>query len=190
MKMTGQKKVMVAKISNRNQTTLPSEIRHKMGITGKRSLFVWQSPFLSEETVILSIEPPVKKTYKAIKISDKGQIVIPSHYRDSLGITLGDNIVFSIVSNMIELPEVILFQKMKDHENVLFTWDHMINVIEIVSLISKNISVRDSSILVLGLTVDDREKTFIERIRAIEGILGVKLMISRKDKKLLLTPVK
>lgn len=92
-----------ATVGIRNQVTLPKEIRDKAGISEKIIAYIMPD---NGKLIISVNEPESKNGHSRIKISAKGQFVIPKHLRNSYKIKKGINLAFRYRNNQIDVMPV------------------------------------------------------------------------------------
>ncbi|MFW9994863.1 MAG: AbrB/MazE/SpoVT family DNA-binding domain-containing protein [Candidatus Odinarchaeota archaeon] len=173
----------VATVGLRNQVTLPKEIRKNVRIVPKQTAFI--SSLDKDDCLVISLEPPDNGVFNRIKISEKGQLVIPKNLRDSKHIKEGTNLVFTVKND-----REITMKKLKERcvEPVSgWRWQFLVDILTVLEPVSDltRMETGDRS-LVLVLKEEDKNSLLINVVNELEHITGSRLMVERKGKKIYL----
>ncbi|MFW9991578.1 MAG: AbrB/MazE/SpoVT family DNA-binding domain-containing protein [Candidatus Odinarchaeota archaeon] len=184
--------VTVEKVSTvgiRNQVTLPKPVREELNI-GEKSLAYIQAAVKEGKYLIITLQPPEAGVYNKIKISEKGQLVIPKNLRESTGIYEGTNLVFSVIGG-----NEIRIQKLKERKTDQFSkrWSFLVEVLDTLSQITDldNLDVEGNSLFVtISKKKGSTDNLVTELVTKLESMIGTRLIIEKKDDtKLKLTPL-
>ncbi|MHA2331375.1 MAG: hypothetical protein ACXAEU_05050 [Candidatus Hodarchaeales archaeon] len=104
--------VNVSTVGPRNEITLPRIIIKRANLSNKRPIYLF--PVDENDTLGISPRPPVKRPYRKIWLSRKGQFIIPGFLRKSRGITTGTNLMF--LYNGSEILVTILSSRVAEKE--------------------------------------------------------------------------
>ena len=181
----------VSTVGIRNQVTLPKLIREQAKIGNKVQAYIRANE--AEKCLIITIEPPTG-TYNKIKISEKGQLVIPKNLRESKGITEGTNLVFTVTREKeIWLQKLIEKRPVGKRKVENWRWTFLVEVIESFEAISglKDLDI-DGASLLLEIKNGSKysENDLLETVKKMEKLLGTRLVVEKLGKdKLKLTPL-
>ncbi|MHA1167008.1 MAG: hypothetical protein ACTSP4_10460 [Candidatus Hodarchaeales archaeon] len=182
-------KEKVSTVGIRNQVTLPKIIREKMRITQKTTAYIRSTE--KGNFLLITLEPPTGTTFNKIKISEKGQLVIPKNLRESKKITEGTNLIFSM-SGTSEIKIQKLLKKRKEQEKN-WRWNFLVEIIGAMENISglKDIEIKDMSIILDSKKGSKAlDKSILETLKKIENLLGTRIMVEKiKEGKIKLTPL-
>ncbi|MFW9996149.1 MAG: AbrB/MazE/SpoVT family DNA-binding domain-containing protein [Candidatus Odinarchaeota archaeon] len=185
--MTVSEKVSTMGI--RHQVTLPKAIREGVNISEKTRAYIQASE--KEDQLVISLQPPAEGVYSKIKISGKGQLVIPKSFRDSKGIQEGTNLVFSLLSGE-KIKVQKLLEKRKEREPE-WRWSFLVEIIGALEGLAgpEQLEIQDNSlVLKIKEGVQSKEKEIIETVTKIENVTSVRLMVERlQDNKIKFTPI-
>ncbi|MFW9994843.1 MAG: AbrB/MazE/SpoVT family DNA-binding domain-containing protein [Candidatus Odinarchaeota archaeon] len=95
----------VSTVGIRNQVTLPKGVRDKLKIVTRTPAFIRAGGI--DNRLIISLNPPEGSIFNRIKISEKGQLVIPKNFRESTGIKENTNLVFSVEGEEIAIQKLV-----------------------------------------------------------------------------------
>jgi AbrB family looped-hinge helix DNA binding protein len=184
--------VAVEKVSTvgiRNQVTLPKPVRLKVNISEKSSAYI-QAAAKNGEYLVITLQPPESGVYNKIKISEKGQLVIPKNLRESTGINEGTNLVFSVIEG-----KKIRVQKLKERKTGQLPkrWNFLVEVLDALNQITdlQNLDIDGKSLVVtIAKKKGSVDKLITELLTRLENLIGTRLIIEKiDDKKLKLTPL-
>ena len=188
-KLTAPKE-KVSTVGIRNQVTLPKQVRERVKTGTKRLAYIQARE--KEDSLFITLEPPTAGTYNKIKISEKGQLVIPKNLRESKDIREGTNLVFSVKGEREIMVQKLIDQR-KEHE-ISWRWSFLVEIIKTVEQVTamKNVSIEGNS-LVLS-TKKELEKSkegMLGIVSKMETLLGSRLMVEKlKENKIRLTVLK
>ncbi|MFW9991206.1 MAG: hypothetical protein ACFFD4_04025 [Candidatus Odinarchaeota archaeon] len=168
----------VSTVGVRNQVTLPKDVRNKAHIAGRSTAFIRADA--ESDSLIITPKPPDTGIYNRIKISEKGQLVIPRNLRESKGIATSTNLVFSISGE----GEVTV-QKLKERKAAISDgrWQFLMRVVETVTSYGNLESIRvEGSGSRKSLILNFKEpveagSSFSEVLEALEGLADVRFLI-------------
>ncbi|MFW9995312.1 MAG: AbrB/MazE/SpoVT family DNA-binding domain-containing protein [Candidatus Odinarchaeota archaeon] len=185
--MTASEKVSTVGI--RNQVTLPKTIREGMNIREKTRAYIQGSE--KGDHLVISLQPPVEGVYSKIKISEKGQLVLPVNLRESKGIKEGTNVVFSLISDE-KIRVQKLLEKRKERE-ASWRWNFLVEIIGALEGLTglDTLEIKDNSlVLQIKKGVKSLEKEIIGTVTEIENITGARLLVERlQDDRIRFTPI-
>jgi AbrB family looped-hinge helix DNA binding protein len=178
----------VSTVGIRNQVTLPKQVRERVKVGEKTTAYIqaWEK----EEFLVITLEPPNNGVYNKIKISEKGQLVIPKNLRESTGIIEGTNLVFSVFGK-----ERIRIQKLKEREieeKYPKRWNFLIDVLDVLNKATdlKNVEIKKKSLIITSMTLQGSDSLIKELLSKLEGLLDTRLILERIDAKTIkLTPL-
>ncbi|MFW9997109.1 MAG: AbrB/MazE/SpoVT family DNA-binding domain-containing protein [Candidatus Odinarchaeota archaeon] len=179
----------VSTVGIRNQVTLPKAIREGVNISKKTRAYIQAGE--KEDQLVISLQPPVKGVYSKIKISPKGQLVIPKNLRESKGIKEGTNVVFSLIDGeRIRVQK--LLEKRKEKEKT-WRWTFLVEVIGALEKLAglEKLEIKGTS-LVLSVKKGTKalEKDIVETVTKIENVTGARLVVERlQDDRIKFTPI-
>ncbi|MHA1449668.1 MAG: AbrB/MazE/SpoVT family DNA-binding domain-containing protein [Candidatus Hodarchaeales archaeon] len=177
----------VSTVGIRNQVTLPKSVREGIKINKKTQAYI--QAIEKEDILVISLDPPSGGIFNKIKISEKGQLVIPKNLRESKGIGEGTNLVFSISAD-----KNIKVQKLKERKEGKPAVKSWILVMEILDALNnmadlKNIDI-DGQSLVINFKKEYKGKAMKNILAKLENLLGTRLMIEKlENNKVKLTPL-
>ncbi|MFW9996641.1 MAG: AbrB/MazE/SpoVT family DNA-binding domain-containing protein [Candidatus Odinarchaeota archaeon] len=178
----------VSTIGIRNQITLPKDIRDAVKITAKTEVYIKNQE--DQESLIISLEKPTEGVYNSVKISEKGQLVIPKNYRESKGIKGGTNLLFRVSSGTDIIVQILPPERKESTRDQ--RWNLLIDIFKALNGFStmNTLQINDGS-LVVGFDKDIKvDSKLTENIERIENILGTRLMVEKvQDSRLKLTPL-
>jgi AbrB family looped-hinge helix DNA binding protein len=177
----------VSTVGVRNQVTLPKVIRKKAKIKEKMVAYIQAKD--KDNFLVITLDPP-KGVYNKIKISEKGQLVIPKNLRESKNIKKGNNLVFSIKDeNVIAVKKLIERRKEK---NKNWRWQFLVDVMKSLETVPSliNIRIEDKSLaLVIKKGQDIGGEEMLELVNKMEKILGMRLLVEKQGLKINLRPM-
>ncbi|MFW9997768.1 MAG: AbrB/MazE/SpoVT family DNA-binding domain-containing protein [Candidatus Odinarchaeota archaeon] len=179
----------VSTVGIRNQVTLPKVIREGMNIKEKTRAYIQAVD--KEDCLVISLQPPAGGVYSKIKISEKGQLVLPKNLRESKGIKEGTNVVFSLISDE-KIRVQKLLEKRKERE-ASWRWNFLVEVLGALEGIAglEKLEIKDSSlVLQIKKGANSLEKEIIETVTKIENVTGARLLVERlQDDRIKFTPI-
>ncbi|MFW9993446.1 MAG: AbrB/MazE/SpoVT family DNA-binding domain-containing protein [Candidatus Odinarchaeota archaeon] len=176
----------VSAVGVRNQVTLPKVIRRKAKIKEKMVAYIHARD--KEDSLVITLNPPDEGVYNRIKISEKGQLVIPKNLRESKHIKQGNNLVFSIEGDQ-EITVKKLAERRREKSNN-WRWQFFIEILETVEAVPEldHLDVEQNS-LVLILKKELSGEKLLELVTKMENNLGTRLMVEKNEKKINLRPM-
>ncbi|MFW9996573.1 MAG: AbrB/MazE/SpoVT family DNA-binding domain-containing protein [Candidatus Odinarchaeota archaeon] len=179
----------VSTVGIRNQVTLPKAIREGMNIKEKTRAYIQASE--REVQLIISLKRPTEGVYSRIKISPKGQLVIPKNLRSSKGIEEGTNLVFSLLDEE-KISVQKLLDKRKEKEKT-WRWGFLVEIIEALEKLTglEKLEIEGTSlVLQIKKGIKTLEKDIVEAVTKIENVTGARLIVERlQDGKIKFTPI-
>jgi len=179
----------VSTVGIRNQVTLPKVIREGLNISEKTGAYMQGSE--KSDQMIISLKQPAEGVYSKIKISEKGQLVIPKNLRESKGIKEGTNLVFSLISDE-KIGVQKLLEKKKEKETN-WRWNFLLEIIRSLEGITglEKLEIRDGSVVLqVKKGTASLDKRIAETVTRMENVTGMRLMVEKlQDNRIKLTPM-
>ncbi|MFW9991271.1 MAG: AbrB/MazE/SpoVT family DNA-binding domain-containing protein [Candidatus Odinarchaeota archaeon] len=179
----------VSTVGIRHQVTLPKAIRKGMKIKEKTPAYIQAVD--KEDYLVISLQRPSEGVYIKIRISEKGQLVMPKNLRESKGIQEGTNVVFSLISD-----EKIKVQKLLEKRKELepeWRWLFLVEIIRsLEGLAGLDTLAIEGNSLVMQVKKGDnsKEKELTALMTKIENVTGSRLMMERlSNDKIKFTPL-
>jgi AbrB family looped-hinge helix DNA binding protein len=180
----------VSTVGVRNQVTLPKTVRERVDIANKATAFILAAD--KEDFLIITFQSPSSGVYNKIKISEKGQLVIPKNLRMSMGIAEGTNLVFSVTEK--KMITIRILEKSKESTSANSKWQFLTKLLEIAEQFRglEKTSVENSNALLLHFIKPTKvDKSFANTLAKLEDLLGSRLVpeILEGGKKIKLVPL-
>ncbi|MHA2297127.1 MAG: AbrB/MazE/SpoVT family DNA-binding domain-containing protein [Candidatus Hodarchaeales archaeon] len=179
----------ISTVGIRNQVTLPKQVREKVKIGEKIAAYI--QAVEKREFLVITMDPPSNGVYNRIKISEKGQLVIPKNLRESTGIVEGTNLVFSTHEK-----GKIRVQKLKEREIKEKTpkrWNFLMDVIDVLNIATnlKDVEIKKGSLIITMKTEQrSNDNLMKELLVRLEGLLDTRLIVEKIDiDKIKMTPL-
>jgi len=178
MEMEGKKNGLekVAAVGIRNQVTVPKTIRDRMKITAKTEAFIRA---VNGNELLMTLEKPASGVYNRIKISQKGQLVIPKNLRHSLGIKEGTNLVFKGTASGVTVKKL---STVKRAGTTPVSWSLLIDFFTILKKKGLQPAMKDGKLAVTGAKG-------LECVRELEELFVMRLMAERTAEGMVLIPL-
>ncbi|MHA1449288.1 MAG: AbrB/MazE/SpoVT family DNA-binding domain-containing protein [Candidatus Hodarchaeales archaeon] len=169
----------VSTVGIRNQVTLPKAIRESLQISEKTVAFI----SVCDDGLRLTTVKPEEGVFNRIKISEKGQLVIPKNLRESLGIREGTNLLF-----MKEEKGKIKITKLKETEKVTTGdhWNLLVKFVRILGEYGMKVSMDGKAMIIKTESGNERNIQFLEEL---EKLTGNRFLLEKIDIGLKLTPL-
>ncbi len=135
----------VSTVGIRNQVTMPKVIRESLKITTKITAYIRAVD--KEKKMVITVKEPESGVYNRIKISEKGQLVVPKNLRESMGIKEGTNLMFEKKGEGIRVTKLDVAGKGKEK---LDTWQLVIDFVSILQKHGLQPEVKGGDLLVTG----------------------------------------
>ena len=178
MRKTARIAEKVSTVGIRNQVTMPKVIRESLKITTKITVFI--KAVDKEKKLVITVKEPESGVYNKIKISEKGQLVVPKNLRESMGIKEGMNLMFSKTGEGIKVTKLERAGKEKEQ---LDTWQLVIDFFSVLQKHGLRAEVKGENLLVTG------GKGGVEFIRELEEMMEVRVMVEKTAEGIELTPL-
>ncbi|MFW9996155.1 MAG: AbrB/MazE/SpoVT family DNA-binding domain-containing protein [Candidatus Odinarchaeota archaeon] len=175
----------VSTVGVRNQVTLPKVIRKKAKIREKAVACIQARD--KDGSLAITLNPPEQGVYNRIKISGKGQLVIPKNLRESKGIKEGVNLVFSINGD-----GEITMKKLAERRGTKSSskrWDFLISTVGILYTPELDKLTVEGNSLSLRLKKEPGNATLMELVTDLENRIGTRLLIEKDRNKINLRPL-
>ncbi|MFW9996442.1 MAG: AbrB/MazE/SpoVT family DNA-binding domain-containing protein [Candidatus Odinarchaeota archaeon] len=176
----------VSTVGMRYQVTLPKVIRENAKIKEKMVAYIHARD--KEDSLVITLNPPGEGVYNRIKISEKGQLVIPKNLRESKHIKQGNNLVFNIEGDQ-EITVKKLAERRRERD-ANWRWQFFIEIIEMIGTIPEldRLDIENDS-LVLTMKKELDSTKLLELVMGLENNLGKRLMVEKNEKKINLRPM-
>jgi AbrB family looped-hinge helix DNA binding protein len=142
-----------------------------------------------EDQLVISGYPP-EGTYNKIKISEKGQLVIPKNLRESRSIEKGNNLVFTIASDRTIVVKKLEERKTEKEKN--WHWDFFIEVFgtlqDIPSLDATKIEEKALT-LTFKKGQEPKGAKLLDLITKLESKMETRLLVQKDGSKIILRPM-
>ncbi|MFW9997178.1 MAG: hypothetical protein ACFFD4_34360 [Candidatus Odinarchaeota archaeon] len=179
----------VSKVGARNQVTLPKSIRNGLNLVEGLNAYIGADE--KGNYLIISLQDSPDEAFDEIRISNKGQLIIPKKFRNLKGISEGSNLVFTVIS-ATEITVQKLLENRKEQE-IKWRWNFLIEIIGTLDEISgiRNLEFENGSLVLITDNISDfQKKELVEMLVKIENLTGLRLMFERRsDYKMALIPV-
>ena len=159
-------------IGERNQVTVPKVIRKVVGIKDKSLAFIGTRDG-EPSCMYLSVERPESGVFNTISISEKGQMVIPTNLRLSLGVTAGTNLVFTAWGKGKPV-EITRLDKKKSAGGE--RWQLLFSLLTTASKHGLAVKPREKSLLIIGETSTSNLREFVGEL---EKLVGTRLLVEK-----------
>ncbi|MFW9994299.1 MAG: AbrB/MazE/SpoVT family DNA-binding domain-containing protein [Candidatus Odinarchaeota archaeon] len=175
----------VSTVGIRNQVTLPKHIREKAKIGEKIAAYIQ----VREDMLVITLDPPDEGiVYNRIKISEKGQLVIPKNLRESKGIKEGSNLIFNSTNGDEITVRKLVEKRGSTAKN--WRWNFLVAIIKSVGSVP-NLARYEivNNKLVLFLKKEIRNNDLTDLVDSLEKQVGTRLIIEKDDDKIFLIPM-
>ncbi|MFW9998122.1 MAG: AbrB/MazE/SpoVT family DNA-binding domain-containing protein [Candidatus Odinarchaeota archaeon] len=120
------------------------------------------------DSLVMTLEPPQNGVFDRIKISEKGQLVIPMNLRTSKGIKEGSNLIFSVTGDRIRVQKLVKTKQKKKSKQ----WFFFLNALKILLDLSTRIGrENDAIILTLNGQQEASGNAFMASVKELETSL-------------------
>jgi len=177
----------VSTVGVRNQVTLPKVIRKKAKIREKMIAYIQARE--DENNLVITLDPPAG-IYNKIKISEKGQLVIPKNLRESKGIKKGNNLVFSIKDEKEIAVKKLDERKKEKAKN--WRWDFLVSVMAVLDTVKAldTVKIEDASLaLMMKKNQDLSGEKLLDLVTKMEKHIGMRLLVEKSGSKINLRPM-
>jgi AbrB family looped-hinge helix DNA binding protein len=165
--------VRMAPVCARYQVTLPRDVRERLPLK-KGGTDAYIQPRDEKGYLVITLKKP-EGTYNPIRISHKGQWVIPKNIRKSQDIEEGTNLKFTTIDNC----DIEVRKTSKKEQKTIQNWNFFLDVLDYTN--KYELKASDQAIQIERKNGLDKGES-LDLLDEMEKITNTKLMMERTDK--------